>query len=326
MAISSLICFGLVFICVSALASLLLGGALTVGGARLRALGPLAERRAATLTLLLPPLFGFMVSAILAGNSALALASGTDHCLKHVHHLHLCIKHSELWTSEPWAVAALGFFATFVLVRAVHTIWAHAHAQLAATRLKKTGSPIEGFDHGFLIPGKEKTAFTTGVFSPTIIISRGAWDVLDASGRSALMAHEQAHIANGDLQKRAVLGILACLGVPMFTRRALKNWELASERVCDRVAASSVGRSSIVAGAILSLAQSPGKRPAAAVAVFAAASNVKDRVHSLLDHEPGGEPDARKMAAFFLALSILSTAACMLFAESLHHILETILG
>ncbi|MCP4676065.1 MAG: M48 family metalloprotease [Deltaproteobacteria bacterium] len=326
MAASSLICFGLVFICVSALASLLLGGVLKLAESNLRTLGHFTERRGATLVLLLPPLLGLTVTAILAGNSALALASGTDHCLEHGHHLHLCLKHSALWASEPWAVVTLCFFATFIIIRAIHTAWAHLYAQLAATRLKDIGSPIDDFDHGFLVPGEEKTAFTTGVFSPTIIISRGAWNALDVNGRAALMAHEQAHITHGDLGKRAALGVLACLGVPMFTRRALEIWELASERICDRDAASRVGRSSIVAGAILSLSQLPGKRPATAVAVFAAASNVTQRVHSLLNHEPGGEPVARSLAGFSIAATVLAAAACMIFAESLHHILETILG
>ncbi len=326
MAAASLIGFGLVLLGVSMLTSLMFAGALALGEPRLRAMGPWAERRAATLALLLPPLFGLGVSATLIVNKLLAAAAGADHCLDHSHHPHLCLIHGTHWASVPWAVVAIGFFATYMLIRIGQTAWAQVGAQLAATRLKRSGTRAADFDRTFLVPNDDRFAFTTGVFFPTVIVSRAAWEALGASERSALLAHEHAHIAHGDLWKRAALGLLACFGVPFFSQRALKLWALASERVCDRQAASLVGKPSIVASAILSLARSQAKRHAPAVTVFAAACHVSDRVHSLFNQRASGRSAARRLVVALFVASVCVAISCVLFAESLHHVLETILG
>jgi Zn-dependent protease with chaperone function len=326
MAAASLIGFGLVVLAVSMLASLLATGALVLLAQRLRTIGPLAERRAATLALTLPPLIGVLVSATIATSSLLAYFAGQDHCLGHGHHLHLCPVHGAQWLSEPWAVAAMAFFGTFVLVRLGQAGWGHGSAQRATRRLRSVGQPVPLFERTFIVPSDERFAFTTGVFTPTVVISRAAWDALDASQRQAVLAHEHAHIRHGDLWKRAALGLIACFGAPILTQNALKLWDIASERASDHEAARQVGKPSIVASAILLLARSQSSKQVPAMAVFAAACHVSERVHSLFDQPDSGNPAAKKLLlVLMLCMSAVALGAA-LFAESLHHLLETILG
>ena len=326
MSAASLIGFGLVVLAVSMLASLLCTAALVLLAQRLRKVGPLAERRAATLALTLPPLIGVLVAGTIATSSLLAYFSGQDHCLGHGHHLHLCPIHGAQWLSEPWAVAAMAFFATFVLVRLGQAVWGHGSAQRATRRLRSVGQPVPHFERTFIVQSDERFAFTTGVFRPTVVISRGAWDALDPSQRQAVLAHEHAHVRHGDLWKRAVLGLIACFGAPILTQNALKLWDIASERASDHEAARQVGKPSIVASAILLLARSQASKQVPAMAVFAAACHVSERVHSLFDQPGSGNPAAKKLLlVLMLGMGAVALGAA-LFAELLHHLLETILG
>ena len=61
-------------------------------------------------------------------------------------------------------------------------------------------------------------------------------------------------------------------------------------------------------------------------AVFAAASQVPERVRSVLDEGPGGEAHSKVLLWGLCLLAISAAVAWVLFAEPLHHALETILG
>ncbi len=326
MDVASLIGFGLVLLSVSIVSSVVLGGLLLLGKDRLRTMGPWAERRAASLALLLPPLYGLGVVITIAVTKVAAWQAGTDHCLGHSHHLHLCPIHGGHWATVPWAVAATAFFATYVLTRIAMIFWAHANAQRSANRLKRSGTPIIGFERAVLVPSSERFAFTTGVYSPAVIISSATWEAIDEDQRHALLAHEYAHIAHGDLWKRATLGILACFGAPVLSQRSLKIWELASERVCDRDAAELAGRPSVVASAMLSLVQTRTNRHEPAIAGFAAECNVTERIQSLFNTSSGGKRAAKRIAVALLLTSVLAAVTCVFCSESLHHTIETILG
>lgn len=325
MALGSLVAFGLVFSSVSLGLSLGLNTTLHVSRRRLRRMGPWVERQAATAALVLPPLLALAVVAALGLESMLALADGTDHCLAHLHHLHLCVRHGAAWVAQPWAPALLAATTTFVAVRFGYSAWAHALAQRAANRLRALGAPL-GAPACYLVPAGERFAFTAGVFSPAVIFSTAAWDALRADEREAILSHELAHLAHGDLWRRAVLGIAASLGAPVLVGHALRLWELSAERICDRRAALVVGRPSTVASAMLALVRNARTPMAPAGAVFAAASNVPQRIESLLTEESGGEHTARRVVFSLSFAAVLFAVACAVFAEPLHHALETILG
>ena len=325
MTAASLVAFGAVFVSTSLGLSLLFSGSLLLGGQFLRRMGPWVERRAATAALVLPPLLAFGLVAVLAVDSALALSEGTDHCLDHPHHLHLCLKHSALWASQPWALCLVISAATFVAVRSTLSLWAHWVAQRAVSRLRMLGAPI-GERACYLVPSDVRFAFTAGLLSPAVIFSSAAWEVLEREQREAILAHEIAHVAHGDLRRRAVLGFAASFGAPYLVSRGLRMWELSAERICDRHAALAVDRPSTVASAMLALVRTAPTRLAPEWAVFAAASHVPERIESLLREEPGGERHSRHLLIVFAAASVFFAIACGAFAGPIHHTLETILG
>jgi Zn-dependent protease with chaperone function len=273
----------------------------------------------------LPPVLALGLVAVLAAESMLGLRAGTDHCLEHDHHLHLCLLHGAAWASQAWALTLVVFAGSFVAVRSVVSLWAHAMAQRSASRLRSLGTAI-GPRGCYLVPSRERFAFTAGLTSPIVLLSSAAWDALSPAQRDAVVAHELGHVAHGDVWRRAVLGIAASLGAPLLASRLLGVWSLAAERICDRRAALAVGRPSIVASAMLALARAAPPRTAPAGAVFAAASHLPERVHSMLGEGPGGETPSKYMLWGMACAALWAAGAFVLFAEPLHHALETVLG
>lgn len=319
----SLVAFALLFF--TATLAFSLGLTLTLLGVRplLRRSGAWVERQAATAALLLPPLLGLCVVAALAAESTHALSTGADHCLGHGHHLHLCVRHGAAWLRQPGALALVTAVTTFVLMRALASGWSHVMAQRASGRLRSVGAPLRA--HCYLVPSEQRFAFTTGLFSPSVLLSTAAWDALEPEEREAVVAHELAHLEQGDLWRRMLLGLAASVGAPGLVDRVMGVWELASERICDRRAAQVVGRPSAVAAALLALVRAR-PRVAPAGARFAADSHVPERVKSVLSEEPGGEVTAWRLVCA-LSLGFLAFAVgCANFAEPLHHLFETILG
>ena len=87
-AAGSLIGFALVFIVSTWLASALATTWAASSARYLSSKGPAAEKRAAALALIAPPIAGAAVTISLAGASWLFAAG--DHCGSHGQHLHLC--------------------------------------------------------------------------------------------------------------------------------------------------------------------------------------------------------------------------------------------
>ncbi|MBI5509128.1 MAG: M56 family metallopeptidase [Deltaproteobacteria bacterium] len=325
MALSSLVAFGVVFVGASLVLSVLFNLVLLACTPALRRLGPWVERRAAASAIILPPVIAIGLVAVLAVGSALAILRGSDHCLDHSHHLHLCLKHGMAWASRPWALCLVISLATFVAVRSALSAWAHWGAQRAAARLRAVGAPIDQTGC-YLVPSQERFAFTAGLLSPTVVVSSAAWHALDSDERDAVLAHELAHVAHGDLRLRAILGLAAALGFPFLVNRTLRLWELSAERICDRRAALAVQRPSTVASAMLALVRAAPPKLAPEGAIFAAACHVPERVESVLREEPDGERPSRRLMAATVLAAVAVTATCGLFSEPIHHILETILG
>jgi Zn-dependent protease with chaperone function len=325
MGLGSLVGFGIVFLATSFVLSGLLALPVLALGTRLRRLGPWVERRAVAGALGLPPVLAFGLVAVLVASSLLALRSGTDHCLDHGHHLHLCVLHGAPWVSQAWALALVAFALTFVVVRACLSGWAHFGAQRSVGRLRKLGTRL-GARRTYLVPSNERFAFTAGLFSPAVIVSSAAWNALDAEQRAAILVHERAHIENGDLWLRVVLGIAATLGFPGVASRLLATWSLTAERICDRQAANEVGRPSTVASAMLALAGTSPAPVGPAGVVFAAASCVPERIVAVLEEGPGGEARSKLMLATLALAAASAVLAWVAFAEPIHHVLETLLG
>ena len=188
------------------------------------------------------------------------------------------------------------------------------------------GEPLDENGLAFLVPLDDPLVFTAGALSPTVVISRGAWEGPNDSERTAVIEHELAHVENGDLWRRAFLALAACFAAPGFAAFALRLWDRSAERICDRRAAEVVGRPTTVAGALVALARGMTRGRATAGAVFAASCSITDRVHSLLNNEPDGARDATRLSWWFLGSGIALAFAFAAFSERLHHLFETMLG
>lgn len=322
--LGSWVAFGLLFFTTTLSLSVLLNAGVLLARPLLRRSGAWVERQASTAALVLPPLLGLSVVVALGAQSALALADGTDHCLAHGHHLHLCLQHGRAWLEQAWALALVAAAATFVTARAVASVWSHTLAQRASATLRTLGTALG--ERCYLVPSQERFAFTVGVFSPAVLLSSAAWEALGPQERAAVVAHELAHLEHGDLWRRVMLGFAASFGAPFLVEHTLRLWALSAERICDRRAAQVVGRPSVVASAMLELVRVTPSPLAPAGALFAASGDVPERVRSVLSEEPGGERPARHLVRWAAAAGVALTVACGVFAEPLHHLLETILG
>ena len=324
---ASFIGFGLVLVGVSLAVSIALGLAFLALQPRLRGLGAYAERTAAALAISLPPLVGFGISAALAARSLLGGHLGMeDHCPAHGHHLHLCLYHGATWAQQGWAVAVLAGACAAVVLGMGRRLVRVFGARLALRRLTQVAQPFSG--HGAsvsVVPADTVFCFTAGVRTPRIFVSSAAWDHLDSEERRAVIEHELAHVAHGDVWFRALLGAMALFGAPFLTGRLLSAWELATERACDQKSARVVGNSAFVASALVKLARA-AKRRAPVFAASFPSGDVVERVESVLRDGPDGGRAARHIAlgAFGFLLVVLLVSGALV--DPLHHAVETLLG
>ena len=323
MAPGSLIGFALVFFFCTWAASIVAGFGLRFSKRRLRQLGAGAEKRAAALALIVPPLLGGTVALALAGFSFVAPWYGlSDHCGTHGHHIHLCLLHGGEWAELPWAVSLISALAAILLVRLARLAEAMWRArqrlrivEQSSTRISASGPPV------FLAPSEQSFCFVAGVRTPRIYVSESLWSRQSSDEREAMLEHERAHVRNGDLWRSIVLSAFALLGAPLVAARCRGLWSDATERFCDRLAADQTGDTEAVASALLNMVR--GQRLRGALAFLHRPESVKDRVVAVLSIERTGQRAAARIgwgAAGVVSVAAIATGAL---ADPLHHILET---
>ncbi len=315
---TSLIGFGLVFVALSLTASAVMGGAIVVNRERLRRLGPCTERLAATVGIALAPAFALAVTLALLGHSLVGHLLGLeDHCPAHMHHLHLCLYHGAAWSQRAGADLAIALVAAALTMRGAGQLLRLTRARRSLARL--------GSSRGLLVvPADRKFCFTAGLWHPRVVISSAAWACLDRRERRAVIAHEIAHVRQGDLWRRTALGLVSLLGAPGVTGRLLSLWESATERLCDHRSVRVVGEPAVVAGALLKLAGGP--RANIAMAVAFTGHDVVDRVEALLEGQPDGRAAALRLERTVLRASAALVIAAAVLADPLHHGFETLFG
>lgn len=324
---ASAIGFGLVFLGVSILASLFL--CLTFLGLRprLAALGAYAERAAAALAILLPPVVGLVIASALVLRSFLGRPLGlVDHCLEHPHHLHLCVYHGAGWAEQAWAVAVIAGAGAALALGLSRRLRRSLGARRALRRLEQLAEALQG--HGVpvkIAPAESIFCFTAGVFEPRVFISSAAWDKLDLDERRAVIEHERAHVAHRDVWHRAVLGAFALLGAPLLSGRVLGAWSHATECACDQRSARAVGEPALVASALVKLARASGPPRIALTASFPS-GDVTERVERVLEERPDGRTAAARIGLLVLVLVAAAMLASALLVDPLHHVVETVLG
>lgn len=314
---TSLIGFAVVFVLVCTTAS----GALALLVPRLARRGPSAERRIALVAALLPVVLSGAVVLILGIQSMV----GIDHCDAHGHHAHLCLQHGMLWAERPWAIAVVAAGLAIVAVRGIVLFASIVRGRVLVARLRARlpdGARVQ------LVPSERVFCFVAGLRRPTIYVSTAARDALAPDEWDAMIAHESSHVTHRDLLHRLVLEGLLLFAAPLAGIVIRERWDAATERLRDADAAEQTS-SEAVATALVRMARAQAlPRLGATVAAFTptGAQLLASRVESLLEGAPRGEASARQLARVVIVSTIAVIALALVFAEPLHHALETLLG
>ncbi len=314
----SLVGFGVVFVLVAWTLSVALTLLLWRRRRWLRGLGPAAERGAVELVAAIPVLFGIAVVAVLVVRSQV----GIDHCETHDHHVHLCLVHGAPWTERLWAVALVTLVGAISFVRFGILGAAVFRRRRSVARLRRASRHEDGI---WWVDSPLALCFVSGFRDPEIFVSTGAWSALDDDERAAMLAHERTHVRQRDVARRFVLDLLLLAGAPLalLLRRA---WDCATERLCDARAADVTGSCEAVASAMVKVCRL-GVRTAFSTASFTPPDGVLgERVEALLAGEPAGDRAAYVLKALGAAAAIVVVIVAALQADSLHHMLESLLG
>lgn len=257
------------------------------------------------------------------GSALLAIAAGkaigwiADHCLHHgPGHPHLCFAHlpaMELgWIHGLFAVAAVGL----VIPGAVRLGRSEYRAMRAFRALAALAAP-----RGRLRIVSAPTCFAVagGLFQPVVLCSRGLLDQLSFRERRIVLAHEAAHLRNGDVRRNLLFEALLFLHLPVTRRRLRREWLRSLEERADDDVARRFGADSVVA-TLLRVARLKLHSPAPGFSM--AGANLTHRANRLLDHHA---VHATRRPAFEIVFALCVPAA---FAAAVtgHHALETLLG
>ena len=266
----------------------------------------------------LPLVLGVALVGILVLQSAL----GTDHCVVHGDHAHLCIAHGMQWTERTWAIAMITGASVLVLGRAISLLEGWIRGRAIVTGVRAVGTIR---DQMCWVESERVFCFVSGVVHPTIFVSTGARAALTDDEWAAMLAHERGHISHRDLLRRLGMELLLLFAAPFARSRILAAWDAATEQLRDADAAETTSGTA-VASALVQMAR--GVRHTGMLAAFAAAGDraLASRVTALLDDVPRGEGDARRLARTALLAACGLVIMLALAADPLHHALETLLG
>jgi len=136
-----------------------------------------------------------------------------------------------------------------------------------------------------VVRAEQPFAFAAGIIRRRIVVSQGFCDALDADARSAVLAHERAHVKGWHaallLFGRSVARAFSFLPP---VRKAADLLILGLELSADETAARRVGDPMIVARALLDLAESSATRPTHAPAAMGGEISTRIRRLTRGDH------------------------------------------
>lgn len=293
--------------------SLVATAGVAFAGARLRRAGPAAERSAAAWALLAPATLTFAVVAALA-----IRGSGTiDHCIGHDHHAHLCFAHGVAWLARPWAIALAAAAVVTLLLRLSGVAWRRIQTGAAIAEVRRVA---ECADRVRIVQSQRVFCFVAGHRHPEVFVSSRAWEALSADEREAVIAHERAHAAQGDLWLGALIDVASVFAAPLAGGWLRARWSDAGERLCDARAAEHTAPET-VADALVRLCRA-GQVQHVPGGFTPRSEALEHRVRAVLASGPiGGE--LHPVAWCLAAVAIIATAV---FATHLHHAFETLLG
>jgi Zn-dependent protease with chaperone function len=253
-----------------------------------------------------------------------ALGLARDHCLSHVHHLHLCLVHAA--GLRP-GLAAAGALALAVFLFRTASLFSHVGAlRTRVAALVALGTPREGAAFPVVaVPGPARLCHATGLHRRRILLSAQMEAALSPPALSSALAHEESHLHRKDPLVGLLLAVAGLFAPPPLARLFLDGFRSAAEEACDAEAAKAVGDGAVVAAALVQVAALQHRRlPALGGTVAFGELALERRVQLLLDGPgPSGGPGRALRLTF-----VLSSAAMLLSltqSSFLHHAVETLL-
>lgn len=308
---------GFAVVAILLVTTLSLAGAAAVAVAilceRLRRAGPATERSAAAWALVAPVALTAAVVAVLAIRGS----GRIDHCIGHTHHAHLCLVHGAAWLQRPWAVALAVASGSAVLLRIARAALRRLRTQRATREIRRVTEPG---DRVRIAPSDRVFCFIAGWRQPTVFVSSRAWSALSEDERDAVVAHEQAHAAQGDLWFGAIADVASACAAPLVGAWLHAQFIDASERLCD-LRAGEYTAPETVASALVRMCRA-GQLQHVPAGFPPAPEALERRIRAVLGRGTAGSVLGAGAWCLALALSLASAV----FGPELHHALETLLG
>jgi hypothetical protein len=257
--------------------------------------------------------------------SPISLVTGC-HCLSHGHHLHLCFDHLEF----SWLVAC-------ALPVACWALWAGGRRTLDVVRdivvtarwarsLGVVGCDAPGVG---LASGLGAAAATVGLARPKILMGVSLWDRLDDAERTAVVAHEAAHVARRDPLTLACVQLAACWMPRAAGRTLLGGWRRAAELACDDIAAVEGGDRLALASALVTCGrvQADSVLPGGLMTASGDPDDLDLRVRRLVDDEsPTSRHRGSDLTRATFGLMAFVAIVTLFAGTTAHHAAETVLG
>ncbi len=286
-----------------------------------------ARRRARIYWWLLvgPALLGLLqIAAILTMSAASkAYPALQSVCVSHSGSWwHACVWHPLESTEKPWLWLALVAVVGGAGLLAVRSLCALYRAQQQLRALIRLARQATMPGDVRVVESPIPLALAVGLRRGHVLISKGLTAALSAAELDAVIAHEKAHLSNGDIRFGMLAKVASLLHLPRTRARLLAAWALATEQRCDQAAALSCGSPLVVAQALLAVerAQQGQRQPLQPLLTMAFADSFLSlRVQALL------QPGAGSRFPLGGVLLVMATLFVLFSAGWVHHISEFIL-
>jgi Zn-dependent protease with chaperone function len=261
--------------------------------------------------------FAVLLSALLP--SLLQLVGfGTDHCLGHTEgHQHFCLIHRpQALNSPPLIVMGVLFLALFVLIARRLAVDIHRTRNFQGMLSAFGRVSIEGPVH--TLATNVPLAFSSGILRPRIFVSTALLDSLTEDEKRLVLAHEYAHIDRHDGLRLLIARAFSLAHLPATRKALLAHLQLASEQVCDAVAARQAHDPGNVAELLLKIEKLyrrhfPSQAPLAFNLLGESESTLPGRIEALL------APSVIARLPWAPAASVLAVMLLLLIGHDLLH-------
>ena len=291
--------------------------------ANLRWLHP-APRAAVLRGVLIAPLVGGCIGAALCflPKSLGPLFPGLDHCSEHADgHAHFCFNHpAQLGpANELWFGLAL---VCLTALTAILLQWLRLRESRRMLRQLERTSCLDPRYQARVIESELPVAISIGGLRPRTLLSSGLLSMVPPRLLDAIVAHERAHGLRRDSLWNLATETLSIGQLPKTRRDLRRDLVLACEQACDEQAGEALSNRIQIAEALVAMASlrhNPAHFGPAALAFEA--QDLTARVESLLEDSAGTRPGRTTK----FGVTALFCAVCMLVADPLHHVTETLI-